>query len=122
MIASFKDEETRLIFEGRRSRHYPADIQNTARRKLVALDQAHELRDLLAPPGNRLEALKREREGQYSIRVNDQWRICFVWRDAAASQTHLSAETGGADKQEGFREYDRGRSGSAHDVELVDYH
>jgi proteic killer suppression protein len=81
MIRSFDDAEAALIWSGRRSRRLPADIQVAALRKLRMLNQAQVLADLRAPPGNRLEALKGGRAGQYSIRINDQWRICFVWQE-----------------------------------------
>ena len=81
MIQGFADEETALIWSGRRSRRLPFDMQATALRKLRLLNQARALGDLRVPPGNRLEALKGERAGQYSIRVNDQFRICFIWTD-----------------------------------------
>jgi proteic killer suppression protein len=83
MIQSFADAETALIWAGRRSRKLPFDIQATALRKLRLFNQAHSLGDLRAPPGNRLEALKGERAGQHSLRINDQWRICFAWREGA---------------------------------------
>jgi proteic killer suppression protein len=92
MIVSFRSTETATIWEGRRSRRLPSDTQG-ALRKLRLLNSAKQLDDLRVPPGNRLEALRGEREGQHSIRVNDQWRICFVWRE-----------------------------GHAHQVEIVDYH
>ncbi len=79
MILSFGDDETCRIFLGTASRKRPTDIQRVARRKLIYLDSARDLRDLLSPPGNQLEALKGDRRGQHSIRVNDQWRICFTW-------------------------------------------
>ena len=79
MIASFADEETQRVFNGRVSRKLPPAIQRTARRKLLYLEDAVDLRDLRSPPGNRLEALKGNRAGQHSIRVNDQLRVCFVW-------------------------------------------
>ncbi len=79
MIESFASDETKKIFLGKTSTKLPKDIQRTARRKLLYLDEADDLRDLLAPPGNRLEKLKGDRAGQYSIRINDQWRICFDW-------------------------------------------
>ena len=85
MIESFADAETELIWSGRRSRKLPADIQNVALRKLRLLNQARTLNDLRVPPGNRLEALRADRQGQHSIRINDQWRICFVWDDAGAT-------------------------------------
>ncbi len=93
MIQNFKDKETQKIFERSRSRKLPSDIQQVALRKLRMLNRAETLQDLRVPPANRLERLVGDREGQYSIRVNDQWRICFVWQD-----------------------------GDALDVEIVDYH
>ena len=84
MIESFASDETKKIFLGKTSTKLPKDIQRTARRKLIYLDDAADLQDLLAPPGNRLEKLKGNRAGQHSIRINDQWRICFEWvRDSA---------------------------------------
>ncbi|MFN0102094.1 MAG: type II toxin-antitoxin system RelE/ParE family toxin [Bryobacteraceae bacterium] len=77
------------MFRGERSRELPPDIQNTARRKLEYLHQARTLRDLLAPPGHRLEALQGGRKDQHSTRVNDQWRVCFVWRDASAERVEI---------------------------------
>lgn len=93
MIGSFADKRTAAIFVGRAVRGLPASIQQRARTKLLMIDAAGRLDDLRAPPGNRLEALRGDRRGQHSIRVNDRWRICFVWR-----------------------------GGSAWDVEVVDYH
>jgi proteic killer suppression protein len=93
MIIGFRDAETAEIWAGWRSRRIPPDIQAVALRKLRLLNNAKRFDDLRVPPGNRLEALKRERQGQHSIRVNDQWRICFVWRE-----------------------------NHAHEVEIVDYH
>ena len=84
MIGSFASRETEKIFRGHVSRKLPHDIQRTARRKLLYLHDAEDLRDLLAPPGNRLEKLRGDREGQYSIRINDQWRICFHWENNRA--------------------------------------
>jgi proteic killer suppression protein len=81
MIRSFADPETELIWSGRRSRRLPADIQSAALRKLRMLNQAKTVADLRVPPGNRLELLKGGRAGQHSIRINDQWRICFVWQE-----------------------------------------
>jgi len=89
MIQSFADAETALVWSGRRSRRLPADIQSVALRKLRLLNQARLLNDLRAPPGNRLEALKGERAGRYSIRVNDQWRICFNWRDGGPAHVEI---------------------------------
>ena len=94
MIVGFKSEDTRRIFEGLTSRRYPPDIQVAALRKLLMLQTAISVNDLRTPPGNRLEKLSGDREGQYSIRINSQWRICFVW-------------TGG---------------NNADEVEIVDYH
>jgi len=93
VIESFADREAERLCRGEVSRKLPLDIQRTARRKLLYLDDAKDLRDLRAPPGNRLEELRGDRAGQHSIRINAQWRICFVW--------------------------DRGR---AHNVQIVDYH
>jgi proteic killer suppression protein len=93
MIKSFRSKETEKIFDGKFSAKLPQAIQRLAARKLEYLDSAEALEDFRAPPGNRLEALKDDRAGQYSLRINDQWRICFVWRD-----------------------------NNAYDVEIVDYH
>ncbi|MGH6885660.1 MAG: type II toxin-antitoxin system RelE/ParE family toxin [Geminicoccales bacterium] len=93
MIRSFADAETARIWSGRRSRRLPLEIQSAALRKLRMLNQARVLIDLRVPPGNRLEPLKADRRGQYGIRINRQWRICFRWQQ-----------------------------GAAYDVEIVDYH
>ena len=84
MIKSFADKRTAAIFAGLTVKGLPTQIQKRARAKLLAVDAAAILDDLRVPPGNRLEALKGGRQGQHSIRVNDQWRICFVWRDEDA--------------------------------------
>ncbi len=84
MIRSFGDSETEKIFHLERSRRLPPDIQQVALRKLRMINRAMSLQDLRVPPANRLEALKGNREGQYSIRVNSQWRICFEWLDGDA--------------------------------------
>ena len=89
MIESFASDETKKIFLGKVSTKLPDDIQRTARRKLIYLDDAENLKDLLAPPGNRLEKLKGERAGQYSVRINDQWRICFSWVDNKARDVEI---------------------------------
>ena len=93
MIKSFADRDTERLFSREPIRRLPAHLLRTMLRKLVALDAAEALGDLRVPPGNRLEKLKGRRSGQYSIRINDQWRVCFGWKD-----------------------------GDAHDVEIVDYH
>ncbi len=93
MIKSFRDRDTERLFERQRAKRLPTDLQRPALRKLRLIDAAENINDLRVPPGNRLERLKGERAGQYSIRINDQWRICFRW--------HAS---------------------NAHDVEVVDYH
>ena len=90
VIVSFACAETERIFRGERSRKLPPDIQNTARRKLEYVHRARTLHDLSMPPGSRLEALKGGRKGQHSIRVNDQWRICFEWRDGNAEQVEIT--------------------------------
>lgn len=89
MIRNFADPETERIWSGRRSRRLPADIQSVALRKLRMLNQARVLADLRVPPGNRLEALRGDRNGQQSIRINDQWRICFVWRDSGPADVEI---------------------------------
>jgi len=89
MIRSFADPETEKIWTGRRSRKLPPEIQATAMRKLRMLNQARLLSDLRVPPGNRLEALQADRQGAHSIRINDQWRICFVWTEGAASHVEI---------------------------------
>ena len=93
MIKSFEDRETEKVFNQVFSSRLPRDIQNVALRKLIMIDNAGALSDLRVPPGNRLEALHGDREGQHSIRINDQYRICFVFSD-----------------------------GDFFDVEIVDYH
>ena len=93
MIKSFADADTERLFKRERVRRFPAELQRAMLRKLVILDAAESLDDLRVPPGNRLEKLKRNRAGQYSIRVNDQWRVCFRWE-----------------------------RGDAHAVAIVDYH
>ena len=93
MIKSFRDKETEKIFNRQFSDKLPQNIQHVARKKLITLDAVTKLNDLRVPPGNRLEALKGDRIGQHSIRLNDQWRICFKWK-----------------------------AGDAYDVEIADYH
>lgn len=89
MIRSFADTETEMIWLGRRSRKLPPDIQAAGLRKLRLLNQARVLADLRVPPGNRLEALNGNRRGQHSIRINDQWRICFVWSEGAVNDVSI---------------------------------
>jgi toxin HigB-1 len=89
MIRSFRNPETERIWSGLRSRRLPADIQDVALRKLRMLNQARALADLRVPPGNRLERLKGNRSGQYSIRVNEQWRICFDWNEGTPSNVEI---------------------------------
>jgi toxin HigB-1 len=79
VIVSFGDRETERVWDGIRSHKLPSDIQATALRKLRLISGARTLNDLRLPPGNRLEALSADRAGQHSIRINDQWRICFRW-------------------------------------------
>ncbi|MBS1822863.1 MAG: type II toxin-antitoxin system RelE/ParE family toxin [Acidobacteria bacterium] len=93
MILSFNDSDTDLLWKTGKSRRIPASIRRTAWKKLAILNAAVELANLRVPPGNHLEALARERKGQHSIRVNDQYRVCFRWE-----------------------------AGNAYDVEIVDYH
>lgn len=89
MILSFADRETERIWSGRRSRLLPPDIQNKALIKLRLLNQARRLDDLRVPPGNRLEALKGDRAGLFSIRINDQWRICFSWSEGGPADVGI---------------------------------
>ena len=93
MVKSFANAETDKVFHRQFSRKLPGDIQAVALRKLRMLNNAHSINDLRNPPANRLEKLSGNRQGQYSIRINDQWRLCFVWQD-----------------------------GDAYEVEIVDYH
>jgi proteic killer suppression protein len=93
MIVSFGDADTKLLWETGKSRRIPANIRRAAWKKLAILNAAIELANLTIPPGNRLEGLAKDRKGQHSIRVNDQYRVCFRWSE-----------------------------GNAHDVEVVDYH
>ena len=90
MIKNFRSSETEKIWNGVRSKHLPQDIQHIARRKLRMLNNARSLNDLRVPPANRLEALKGKRCGQHSIRINDQWRICFVWMDGDAVNVEIA--------------------------------
>jgi len=89
MIRTFASRETERIWDGRVSRKFPSDIQNVARRKLRMLNNAQNLNDLKAPPGNRLEALKGNRKGMHSIRINQQWRVCFKWKDDHAFEVEI---------------------------------
>jgi len=93
MIKTFADKETEKLFQRRTSRSLPENIQRKARMKLEIIDAAEKLDDLKIPPGNRLEKLSGNRQGQHSIRINNQWRICFIWKD-----------------------------GETYNVEVVDYH
>ena len=89
MIRTFRDPDTEALFQRRRPRRLPASLLRVALRKLVILDAADSLADLRVPPGNRLEPLKGDRTGQHSIRINDQWRIRFVWRAADAFDVEI---------------------------------
>jgi len=90
MIKSFRDKETEKIFNRHFSKNFPSDIQHQVRRKLIMLDAAPELKALHIPPGNGLEALKGDRKGQHSIRINDQWRICFKWKTEDAYDVEIT--------------------------------
>jgi proteic killer suppression protein len=89
MIESFRCRETARIWGGQESRKFPGDIQSRALVKLRLLDAALKLEDLIVPPSNRLKALSGERKGQMSLRINDQWRICFLWKDGAAKDVEI---------------------------------
>jgi toxin HigB-1 len=90
MIRSFRDKETEKVFQREPSRKFPPALQRQAQRKLAVLDGAETVQDLRVPPGNRLERLRGDREGQYSIRINDQWRICFKWSDGGADDVEIT--------------------------------
>ena len=90
MIKSFASDETEKLWQGTRSRRLPPDIQKRALMKLQLIDAAVELAFLRLPPGNRLEPLRGDRSGQHSIRINDQWRICFVWTGTDAEQVEIA--------------------------------
>jgi proteic killer suppression protein len=91
MIKSFKDRRAQAILEGRHpGKGFPGDVIGRARRKLIMLDEAETLSDLARLPGNRLEALKKDRVGQYAIRINDQWRVCFVWSGSDALNVEIA--------------------------------
>lgn len=90
MINTFSCKETEKLFHGRFSAKLPQDMQRTAQRKLKQLNAAATLDFLRVPPGNRLEQLSRDRDGQWSIRINDQWRICFRWQDGMAADVEIT--------------------------------
>jgi len=90
MIKTFADKQTTTIFEGLQVKKLPKDIQNTARRKLKQIDAAASIESLRVPPGNRLELLKGNRAGQWSIRINDQWHICFRWADGDSTDVEIA--------------------------------
>ena len=89
MIKSFRSRETEKVWNGFRSKRLPQGIQQIARRKLRMLNNARSINDLRVPPANRLETLRGNRKGQHSIRINDQWRICFVWIDGNALNVEI---------------------------------
>ena len=90
MIKFFSDKETEKIFNRQFSSKLPQNIQRVARKKLAILDAAPRLNDLRIPPGNQLESLKGDRKGQHSVRINDQWRICFKWSDGDAKDVEIT--------------------------------
>ena len=90
MIKTFADKPTAAIFEGLQVKRLPKEIQATARRKLKQIDAATRIESLRVPPGNRLELLKKDRAGQWRIRINDQWRICFRWVDGDATDVGIA--------------------------------
>ena len=89
MIISFRDKETEKLYSRERSAKLPGDIQQIALRKLRMINNAQNIHDLRIPPSNRLEKLGGDRKGQYSIRINDQWRICFEWKDNSAYNVEI---------------------------------
>ncbi|TVQ19109.1 MAG: type II toxin-antitoxin system RelE/ParE family toxin [Spirochaetaceae bacterium] len=90
MIKGFRDGLTERIWQRQQVTGFPSDLFKMARRKLGFLEDAVELSDLRIPPGNRLEALKGDRAGRYSIRINDQWRVCFRWEDGSAFEVEIT--------------------------------
>jgi proteic killer suppression protein len=90
VIKTYKDDETRKIYQRQRSRKLPSDIQQVALRKLRMINNAVSLNDLRVPPANRLEKLKGNRAGQWSIRINEQWRICFRWEGTDAYEVEIT--------------------------------
>jgi proteic killer suppression protein len=90
MIRSFKDRRAQAIFEDHPGKGFPADLIRAARRKLIMIAEARTLADLRSPPSNRLEALRRDRTGQHSIGINDQWRVCFVWTGSDAEHVEIT--------------------------------
>ena len=89
MIRNFKDADTQMLWETGKNRRIPANLRAAALKKLAILHWATNLADLAVPGGNRLEALTRDRKGEHSIRINDQYRLCFVWRDGNASKVEI---------------------------------
>lgn len=90
MIQSFADKDTERVYRRERSKRLPPSVQRLAQRKLLMLDAAESLQELRVPPSNRLEKLKGNRSGQYSIRVNDQWRICFRWSEGRCFDVEIA--------------------------------
>ncbi len=90
MIISFHDKETEKIWRQEYSKKLPKDIQRTGLRKLIIINRAKDLNDLRIPPGNKLEKLMGKRQDQYSIRINDKWRICFYWTNGVASSVEIT--------------------------------
>jgi proteic killer suppression protein len=90
MIRSYKDKRTETIAGGKCPKGFPPDVVKTAVRKLTMIEYATVLSDLRSPPRNCLEALKRDRKGQHSIRINDKWRVCFVWKDGIAENVEIT--------------------------------
>ena len=89
MIESFRDRETEKVFLRERSRRFSGVLARSALKKLLLLDAADSVQDLRSPPGNRLERLTGNRRGQHSIRINDQWRLCFVWKAGRATNVEI---------------------------------
>ncbi len=90
MIISFRDKETKRVWEESYSKRFPKEIQRIGLRKLILIHRAKDLNDLRIPPGNRLERLSGNRKNQFSIRINSQWRICFLWVNGAASEVEIT--------------------------------
>jgi proteic killer suppression protein len=90
VIKSFVDKETEKVYRREYSKKFPFDVQKVGLRKLRMINNAQSFQDLKSPPGNRLEKLKGNRKGQHSIRINDQWRVCFIWRENDAFDVEIT--------------------------------
>jgi len=121
VIRSFKDKDPQAVFSGQFVKGLDGQIQQRAREKLKYLDSATELRDLMIPPANRLESLKGDRGGQYSIRINKKWRVCFKWKDGDAFEVEIWTATEGSSRRVGTMATKRLRPVHPGDILLHDF-